>query len=288
MRCGTLQGPIAADTAPVGVGLPDLRVVASGALRLHEDCDPERVARLAQRLSADGVLRNPPIVAPLDATPGRTGEYVVLDGANRVTAMQRAGLPHQAVQVIAYDDPSVVLDVWAHLLQRDGEIVRVFGAWTEASRADVHMGLSDGTLACGLVTARGAWGARIGGTLGDRVNALAAIVGTYKGKVPIYRVPSDDFDALAHEFGGAEALVLFPRLSKADIRAIARLPVKLPTGISRHVVPLRALRVDVDLDMLKGDDPVAAKQTRLDALIRARLLDRRVRHYPEATVLYDE
>jgi hypothetical protein len=268
--------------------LPDLRVVPAVALHLHEDCDPERVDRLAQRLDADGVLRNPPIVALLDARPGHAPEYVVLDGANRVTAMQRSGLPHQVVQVVPYDDPAVILEVWAHLLQHDGAIVRSFPLWTAASPVAVHRGLDDGTFACGLVTARGAWGAKIDGTLGERVRALAAIVATYKGKVPIYRTQGAAFATLAEGFGGADALVLFPRLSKADIRAIARLPVKLPTGISRHIVSLRALRVNVDLAMLRGDEPVAAKQASLDALIRARLLDRRVRHYPEPTVLYDE
>jgi hypothetical protein len=282
------QIPRAAATpglASPAADLPDLRVVPSAALRLHEDSDLERVERLTRRLTADGVLRNPPIAAALD-DPG--GEFVVLDGANRVTAMQRSGLPHQVVQIVAYDDPSVVVDVWAHLLQRDGALVRALPLWMPAGEDDVRRGLEGGAFACGLVTARGAWGARIDGTLEDRVRALAAIVGAYKGKVPIYRVAAADFEALADEYGGADALVLFPRFSKSEIRAVARLPVKLPSGISRHIVPLRALRLNVDLALLAGDEPVEAKQARLDAMIRARLLERRVRLYPEATVLYDE
>lgn len=284
MRPETSRGAATAGVAPAAAGLPDLRIVASAALRLHEDCDPERVERLTQRLAADGVLRNPPIVATLDGTGD---EFVVLDGANRATAMQRMGLPHQVVQVVAYDDHGVTLDVWAHLLQRDGMIARSFPLWTPVAAGDLRDGLDDGVFACGLVTSGAAWGVRIDGTLEDRVRALAAIVATYKGKVAIYRVAAADFQTVAADYG-AEALVLFPRFSKADVRAIARLPVKLPTGISRHVVPLRALRVNVELSMLAGDDPVGVKQARLDAMIRTRVLERRVRHYPEATVLYDE
>lgn len=270
-------------------GLPDLRIVPSAALLLHEECDPDRVDRLARRLDAEGVLRNPPLVASLDTATGDAREYVVLDGANRVTALRRAGVPHQAVQMVAYDDSAVVLDVWAHLLQRDGVIVRAVEAeWRETTPDAVRAGLDGGTFVCGLVTAKGAWGAPAADGLAERVRALAGIVATYKGRASIYRVGGDDFPALAREFGGAEALVLFPRLTKGDIRAIARLPVKLPAGISRHIVPLRALRVDVDLAILRVGEPTAAKQARLDELIRARLLEHRVRHYPEPTVLYDE
>jgi hypothetical protein len=268
--------------------LPDLRVLPSSALQLHEEYDSERVERLMRQLDDDGVIRNPPVVAPLTLQAGRPSEYVVLDGANRVTAMQRKVLPHAVVQVVSYDDPAVALDVWAHLLPRGGQLVRALPVWMASEDAALRAGLSDGTFACGLVTPHGVWGARVEGDLAERVRALAAIVGTYKGQTPIYRTNEPDLESVPQDLRGAEALVLFPWLSKSDIQAIARLPVKLPSGISRHVVSLRALRINVDLAMLRRDEPVAVKQARLDALIRTRLLDRRVRHYPEATVVYDE
>ena len=266
--------------------LPDLKIVPSAALLLHEECDPDRVERLTARLGAEGVLRNPPIAAALDG-----GAYVVLDGANRVTALQRAGMPDQLVQVVDYDDPALVLEVWAHLLVDDGPLaarVTAAPAWQAVSPEAMRAGLEDGTFACGIVTDVSARGMRTGGGLAERVGALAGVVTSYKGTTPIYRVQPASLDTLARQFGQTAALVLFPRLSKPDIRAIARLLVKLPTGISRHVVPLRALRVNVPLDLLRVAGPVAAKQARLDELIRARLLEHRVRHYPEPTVLYDE
>lgn len=269
--------------APVRMRLPDLRIVPSAALRLHEECDPERVARLARRLAAEGVLRNPPVVAPLgDDT------YVVLDGANRVTALQQSGIPHQVVQVVDYDDPAVVLDVWAHLLADDAETVRAAGPWETLAADDLRARLTAGELACGLLTRAGAFGLPGRADLAERVGAMTAVVAAYKGRQTIYRVQPADLDALAREYGRADALVVFPRLSKADVRAIARLAQKLPTGISRHVIPLRALRVNADLALLHGPEPTAVKQARLDEAIRSRLLEHRVRHYPEPTVLYDE
>ncbi len=278
-------------TAP-GPGLPDLRIVPSAALLLHEEYDPERVARLVISLGADGVLRNPPVVAALDG-----GMHVVLDGANRVTAMQQSGFPDQLVQVVDYDDPAITLDVWAHLIQDHGLLVggpephaEGLGAraWRLMPPPAVRAGLEDGTLACGIIDARGARGLPSGGGIAERVRVMSEIVAGYKGRTPIYRVQTTDMDALDREYGLVAALVLFPGLTKADIRAIARLPVKLPSGISRHIVPHRALRVNLDLGLLRSAEPAAAKQARLDQVIRARLLEHRIRHYPEATVLYDE
>ena len=70
-------------SASASGGFPDLRIVPVSDLLLHEDVDLERVARLLDRLSADGILRNPPIVASLDGSD----RYLLLDGANRVSAI---------------------------------------------------------------------------------------------------------------------------------------------------------------------------------------------------------
>ncbi len=267
--------------------LPDLRIVPSDAVLLHEESDPERVERLSRQLVADGLLRNPPVVAPLEP-----GTYVVLDGANRVTALRAVGVPDQLVQVIDYDDPAVTLDVWAHALASGNLITgdrRQNTGWRAMPADGVRAALDDGWLVCGLLTPDGAYGLAGEGRLADRIGTLVDVVGRYKGRGPIYRVEASSLDALGPEFDRDSAtLVLFPRLTKHDVRAIARLPVKLPSGISRHVVPLRALRVNVDLSLLRAPEPAGVKQSRLDELIRTRLLEHRVRHYPEATVLYDE
>ncbi|MGQ0551146.1 MAG: hypothetical protein ACT4PY_15920 [Armatimonadota bacterium] len=266
--------------------LPDLCIVSVEAVLLHEESDPERVERLVRRLEAEGMLRNPPVAAPLDA-----GSYVVLDGANRITALRTLGVQHQLVQVIDYDDPAVTLDVWAHVLA-DGDLLLAHGGpgpgWRAMSPDGVRAALDNGWLVCGVLTPAGAYGLAAEGGLADRVVMLAEMVARYKGRGPIYRVEASSLEELGDEFGRDAALVLFPKSTKQDIRTIARLAVKLPSGISRHVVPLRALRVNVDLSILRAAEPASVTQARLDELIRARLREHRVRHYPEATVLYDE
>ena len=81
--------------------LPDLRMLPSSNLVTHEDCDPRRVEKLSQRIKQEGVFKHPPIVAEI---PG-TDRFVVLDGANRTTAVQSLGMPHIVAQLVHYEEP---------------------------------------------------------------------------------------------------------------------------------------------------------------------------------------
>ena len=92
--------------------LPDLRMLPTDKLVPHEDCDPRRVERLSQRLQEEGVLKNPPVVAPLPDSDN----YVVLDGANRALAFASMGILHIAAQLVSYEDSGVELDTWYHVV----------------------------------------------------------------------------------------------------------------------------------------------------------------------------
>ncbi len=267
--------------------LPDLRIVPAESVHLHEDADPQRVAALVTHLEADGVLRNPPIAA---AVPG--GGVVILDGANRTSALRHLDLPFHLVQVVDYASAEVRLDVWHHLLREDGEaLVRLLQEATLLDLPDqerLQHGLRDGRLACGLVTPHSVLGVRSAPPLPARLTALRSVVGAYNGRVSIYRVLTTDEETLREEYDRIGVLVVFPRFSKEEILALAALPVKLPTGITRHVIPDRALRVNLPLDLLRTPGDLAGKNTALHELIHARLLAHRVRVYPEPTVLFDD
>src|SRR5436853_7716921 len=87
-------------------GTPVLRVLETSQLLLHEHPDVARVERLVGAFRRDGVLRNPPIVTPLLPPPkggGRTAQFVILDGANRIPALRDRGAPHVPAQVVRYD-----------------------------------------------------------------------------------------------------------------------------------------------------------------------------------------
>ncbi len=68
---------------------------------------------LAARIRASELFSNPPIVAPLN---DGTHRYMVLDGANRITALRQLDYPHVIAQIVNPDDPGVSLQSWNHVV----------------------------------------------------------------------------------------------------------------------------------------------------------------------------
>jgi hypothetical protein len=87
-------------------------MLPSEALVPHEDVDPRRTARLSQRIRQEGILKNPPVVAPIPDSE----KYVVLDGANRAMAFISLGIPHIVAQLVDYNLPGLMLDTWYHVV----------------------------------------------------------------------------------------------------------------------------------------------------------------------------
>lgn len=272
--------------------LPDLRIVLATEIFAHEDSDPVRVERLVARLRDDGMLRNPPVAAPLPASLSPTGSgrgYVVLDGANRAGALASLGITAIPLQVVDYDTPAVQLEVWHHFVVGAAELsskISQSGMTVEAmSQREAEQGLADRTLACYVVTRDETLAVRSTSPLGI---SLARVVAAYRGMSRIYRVQGGTHSDLVREYGTGGTLIVYPSFTKADILTFARAPVKLPTGITRHIIAGRALRLNLPLTALAGQDDVAEKNRWLTELIRQKLLDNRIRYYPEATFLFDE
>lgn len=263
--------------------LPDLRIAAAEEVFVHEDHDPVRVDRLVASLRADRVLRNPPIAAPLSS-----GSYVVLDGANRAGALASIGIKAIPLQVVDYDDGRVELEVWHHFVVDEIALPSKMsgaGLTLEAmSMREAQEALAGRALACYLVTKDNILGVRSGSPMGI---SLARVVGAYRG-ARIYRVQGGAYAELVRNFGTDGTLIVFPSFTKADIMAFARARVKLPSGITRHVISGRALRLNLPLEALSKPDDLGEKNRWLSELIRQKLLDNRIRYYPEATFLFDE
>src|SRR5687767_3956346 len=92
---------------------PDLRIVPTKKIIPHEIEDVSRAEPLIRRLPVDGVLRNPPIVTMMN---DEQGHYVILDGTNRVTALDALKYEHTLVQVVQYEEPFVELHTWNHVV----------------------------------------------------------------------------------------------------------------------------------------------------------------------------
>jgi hypothetical protein len=272
--------------------LPEIRIVPVSSLVVHEYTDQERILGLVQRLEKDGLLKNPPIVAPI---PG-SAKYVVLDGANRTSALAYVGCRDAAVQIVDYNDPDLELLVWNHLVtaptaEEVVEPLKQVGG-LRMRRVSLEM-------ARALLANRGilAYIMRIDGpvlvlegglNLQDEADLLNQIVGSYHGRLRYFRVKSDELKSLLPYYDGTAALFAFPCFQPEEIIHLASVGGRLPAGITRHVIPQRALRLNIPLHILQQDRPVEEKDGWLHEKIKKHLLNREIRFYQEATVLFDE
>lgn len=272
--------------------LPDLRIVPVAALLLHEQHDEHRSAPLAERLQSDGFLRNPPIVAAINGD----ARFVVLDGANRVTAFAQMGLPHIVVQVVDYDDADLVLGSWHHLVcgidraQFTARLDRQPGLIVEPApllHARAQLARRE-AIAFIVYPEQDICTVRVDGTLHERAARLNDMVDVYRSRGRVFRVDTDSLDGLVPQHDDVTALVVFARHAPAEIVELARIGALLPAGITRHVIPRRALRVDLPIAVLGAPTSLADKQAALDDWMRRKVGARQVRFYRESTFVFDE
>ena len=272
---------------------PDLRIVPIEQLVEHEYNDAQRTAPLAARLQAEGLLKNPPIVTRLDDE----ARFVVLDGANRTTALHALGYGTCLVQVVVYEEPFVSLSTWHHVvtgIHLDdylGAIQAVGGL--ELAPVDLlhaQAGLARREMLAYTICGDGrVFAARAQTHDLHRRNALLnAMVDTYKDRGRLYRAAADRLDEARRLYPDLTGLVIFPRYESSEVLALARDGELLPTGLTRHLIQGRALRTNYPLAELSAANSLDEKNQHLRDWVKARVKAKEMRFYGEATFLFDE
>jgi len=254
--------------------LPDLRVVPLDRIRPHEEVDPLRVEPLAARIGSEGTQLNPVVCIETEGD-----DLVLLDGATRTASLRSLGLAYGVVQVVHTRD--VGLGTWHHVL-RDADPAEVLTSIE--SRAELALA-ADGP-APRVWLPDGKARAVTGSGLSDNA-ALSRLVSTYIGRWTVNRVIDPGADEIARQFPDWGALIEFPALTIPDVTEAALGADLLPAGITRFVVPDRALRLNYGLDELRAG-ALEAKQRRLDEMIQERARLGRVRRYAEPVIILDD
>lgn len=279
-----------ASPAPV----PRLEVLPLRDLVFHEEVDLARVAALIERLDADGVLRNPPIVARSAALGERR---LLVDGANRIEALARMGMAHAVVQTEA-EDSGLRLSHWNHVIRRR-EAEAVAAEPPPGVRVvPVGAGSPEGTPLCRLLRPDGAalrfypGGASKesgGDRSAERAAALRAVVEhSAHPRARIARVAHADLEEVRRghpDFGG---LMTYPDLLREEIERMALAGERLPSGVTRFLPRRRVLGFDLPLGFLATNLPLAEKRRRFEAIVAERFETGRVRFYAESTIVFDD
>lgn len=273
---------------------PELHILPLPALILHEDHDQQRTIPLIDKLRAQGILRNPPIVMPLQDGSQR---YMVLDGANRVTALQSMDFPHIVAQVVQPDDPNVHLGTWHHVVwgmdadeleERIRQVANIriielqadepIPDMTQLGGAPVYIELANGQR---FVT-------NTSDNPLEQVAYLHGLVDTYKTRGFLDRTSEtrlSAFEGIHNELAG---LFIFPPFDVHMVLHMAGGGNVLPTGLTRFTISPRALHLNYPLHELSSAKPVEYKEAYLRRWIQERVKKKAVRYYAESTYLFDE
>lgn len=276
--------------------MPDIRLVPVDAVAFHEQPEAARTRRLMARIRDDAFLRNPPIVADM----GEHG-YLLLDGANRVSAFRELGHARIPVQIVDYADERIQLKAWHHLVLRGRslDLHGLYGAMDQVDlrpvRAAALSNLLEFRQVFGILvdSDTAMWGLFPRGTavmsVQDRNAVLHRIVAAYEGRSDLERIKLSDFSLLPDVVRTVEhQLVLFPAFTKEELLLLAQQRAMIPTGITRHLIPGRALGLNLDLAFLREMSTEAAQQAHLQRFLEQLELHGRIRFYEESIFVMNE
>jgi hypothetical protein len=272
--------------------LPNLRILPIESLILHEDHDNQRTLPLVEKMRAQGIIRNPPVVMSLNDA---TDRYMVLDGANRVTALQDMKFPHIVAQVTQANDTHVNLQTWNHVVWgmrskalttalRNVKGIDLVKVNTRKSLdapkyRPMQLRLPDG----GFYILK-----ESPSDLETHIQTLHSVVNTYKTRASLDRTSQTLIETFKQIYSDLTALVIFPHFKIKTVLKLAGQNILLPTGVTRFTVSPRALHLNYPLHELSSAKSLEYKQTYLDEWIEGRVKKKGVRLYSEATFLFDE
>jgi hypothetical protein len=250
--------------------LNDLRLVEPECLILHEAHDERRLARLRDRVEAEGEQRNPVIVSPYE------DRYLVLDGAHRVRVLAELGYYLILVQVV---EPPERAEGWGHLLEGvEPKELDALEAIEASEEPRGRIPLAEVETAGGQILSLSSCGEG----LEAWVRALWKLQTLYPKGVVVRRVEPDGPVRLAE----GEALIRYRSFTPGELAAIVDAGAILPAGITRFRVSERILGVRYPLTRMQNED-TAARNVELREFVRRRWNEDRVRYYGEPVVLFE-
>ena len=95
-------------------------------------------------------------------------------------------------------------------------------------------------------------------------------------------------DSAPHAKSDSPPIEVFPRFTPAEIIDLACVGACLPAGITRHLIPGRALRINLPLEVLTSADSLEQKNAWLADWIKQKVASKSARYYQESTFLFDE
>lgn len=259
----------------------------------HEGIVERWVDQIAFNILNEGVLKNPVIVTYHDPY------YVVLDGMHRYAAIKQLGIGDILACEVDYFSDKIILEGWDALvfqkLDAKKFLEELFPA-SEGYKLKQSQSLEEAasqvrhrkTLLAMLDRDGDGWTLEMGNSVG--VEALC--------------VTADRLDRTLHErnlktvyidnsltlkdwpTSDAASLILRPQFTKQEVIERTLNKKLFPPKSTRHLIPERPLRVDLDLSLLRANIDLEIKNRVLKDHLKWCYENNRVRYYPESVHIF--
>lgn len=271
--------------------LPHLKIVPISEIIFHEEPDTERSAKLIEFIRRENRLKNPPVVA----THAGSSKYILLDGANRLTALQSLEVPDVLVQHIDLFDPGLIFLHWHHAVEKFSKqsFLEQLHNLSEIAISEIKNGTvnndENSDLLCKIQFGDGSiYAIRAHENLFQWVNDLKNITSIYQSFRYMDRVSYTNPEHLKKNYPEFCAVIVFRKITKEELVAVTDHEMRVPSGITRIILPKRALRLNVPLDLMRFNVPIEQKNFWLQNRINEQIKDKSIRFYHEPTFLFDE
>jgi hypothetical protein len=260
----------------------------------HEFHDPSRTPPLIEKLRSSGVMINPPLFSPFD---DGSGQYMVLDGANRVFAFKEMGFPHILAQTIRADSPSLKLASWNHVIWDMATSLLLKSIKEIPNTSLIEKGGKENTninddakaiLSIKTPDDRELWLISRTKTKSECITLMIAVMDTYKHVARFDRIPLSTIEAIQGLYEDITAIISYPQFRIQEVFELCKAGILLPSGITRFRITPRALKINYPLDELASDKSLEAKRDNLHNWLQERLSRKAVRFYAESTLIFDE
>ncbi len=102
------------------------------------------------------------------------------------------------------------------------------------------------------------------------------------------RVSYLNLDDLKRNYRRFSSLISFRPFTLEDLQELTHWDRRVPSGVTRILLPKRALRFNIQLEMLRAGLSVEEKESWLQQTILERVADKSIRFYREPTFFFDE
>lgn len=267
--------------------ITQIKIVKTRSLVLHENFDKSRVEIIKQNISKTKLFTNP-ILVTKDI---KSNNYVVLDGANRATALRELDIPFALVQEFDYMQEGVKLDRWCHEL-----LVQSLNYWRGKFSKFVDFTLNTDNLdlikkkhkkQIHILNDKEVYTAFLPEDLLDLVELLNNISSVYIDK---YFFERKDVDSAitGSLVDGQKTIIIYPKLLKEEVLKLVNNKKPIPSGISRHVIRGRALHINLPISTLKHEGSLRQKNMILKKHLNNLIGTNRLRVYDGSVYLFDE